>query len=115
MFLFIAAAAVVELYFDPANTTLPWHDPHAVYRIEKDGDSNYLLAYTAHWLGMERAGTLLIGQSTVELAPYVGKPIRFQGSVNYNATQQCIRNRCHKLFGPSEKGAAINIERVSAP
>jgi hypothetical protein len=98
----IATGILADVYYDPASSTLPLRDPHAVYTVERTqtpavkNDAgivsvpNYILAYKTGWLGSEVTGSVLIGMSTVELAPYVGKPVRFQGSINYAATRQCI-------------------------
>jgi hypothetical protein len=121
----IVAGILADVYYDPASSTLPLRDPHAMYMVERTQTSavkndkgivsvpNYILTYKTSWLGSEVTGSVLIGKSAVELAPYAGKRARFQGSVNYAATQQCIKDQCHLLFGGLQKATAVDIASLT--
>jgi hypothetical protein len=124
-FLMVVTAAVIyDIQYSPAHHTLP-PDPKTIYTIERKRDSamknsegissvlNYRLSYKTHWLGREVTGSVLVGRSAVDLAPYVGKQVRFEGSVNHSATQQCIKDQCHNPRGAAQKFTAVDIVSLS--
>jgi len=126
--LVVAIALIAVIYdglYNPAHHTLP-PDPNAIYTIGREltpavrnpagivSVSNFTVNYKTHWLGSEVTGSVLIGRSTADLAPYVGRRITFEGSVNHFATQQCIEDQCHALFGGPQSGTVIDIVSLSA-
>lgn len=81
------------------------NDPKAYYLIKKtDGtDRNYPNYWVVH-----NNDEVFVGNSKVDLDPFVGKRISIKG--NYSgriAKQQCIINKCHPLTG-----AIIDIDSI---
>lgn len=110
---------------NPTRSLPPFQNPDVRYEIGtedspsvKDGKpgtvKNYTLSYRTSWFGSEVTGSVLIGRSTVDLAPHVGKQVRFRGTSRYGATHQCIRDDCHLLFGrATEKAAVVDIDSLT--
>ena len=68
----------------------------------------------------DRLGTtisMFIGNSKVELEPFLGKPLKIKGSFRktYSDTQ-CIVEKCHKFSTrqPYTKAAVVDIESISS-
>lgn len=59
-------------------------------------------------------GSMYIGNSKVELDPYLGKSLRIQGSFRKTYTNtQCISGKCHQIFtDPKIKAAVIDIKSI---
>lgn len=90
--------------------------PSATYRIERFGGT-YVVTY---YRGM-RERQLLVGSSAVDLALYIGKPVRLRATIPLiprtnifrGTNTQCIVASCHPIADkPDEAGPVIDIERV---
>lgn len=81
------------------------NDPTANYSIKKtdNADPNYPNYFVVH-----NTDEVFVGNSQVELDPFVNKKIVIQGSYSGRVgNQQCIVNKCHPL-----KGAMIDIDSI---
>lgn len=78
----------------------PWDHKDIRYTIEKR-EENYLVRYTLGAI----TGAYYIGNSAIDLAPYVGKTVKIKGDFPKNAfdnetNEQCIKGTCHPIFTP---------------
>ena len=90
LFLFI-------LFNEPAPQLLPFDNPQAEYIIEKSNDGVYTVSYKDS--GQDIKG-VMIGNSPVDLAPFIGKRVQIQGKFENRKDTQCIAGRCQYIYGP---------------
>jgi hypothetical protein len=88
----------------------PLDHPEATYTIDLQ-DGNYVVKYQYG----SRRGVMMVGESLVELEPYLGKEVKIDGRFprsisdysSFEAKQQCIAGRCKPLFPSKEMSAFV--------
>ncbi|MFH1535816.1 MAG: hypothetical protein ABIC96_01965 [Patescibacteria group bacterium] len=80
-------------------------DPTAYYSIKKTDSINFNYPI---YLVVHNNDSVFVGNSKIELDPFVGKKVIIKGDYSGRiGKQQCIVNKCHPL-----EGAMIDIESI---
>ena len=123
--------SLVDFYQDVVSENLDYspipdydlNDPNEEFTIREDNIGNYMLhvynrnnklEYNLPPFITKNQPSYYVGESKVDLEPYVGKTISIKGHFAIKTTDtQCMAGRCHKLFSHGGKASVVNIDAVS--
>lgn len=98
LFLLIGVGLFLFILFnEPAPQLFPFNNSQAEYIIEKSSDGVYTISYKDSQQDIQG---VMIGNSPVDLAPYVGKKVQIQGKFENRKDTQCIAGKCQYIYGP---------------
>jgi hypothetical protein len=107
LFIIIIAIFLISYFFMktiPSQTNIKpppnWKDKNIQLTVIKR-NNNFLIAYSLH----DVIGDYYVGQSAVQLEPFINKRVKIEGDFPANAfdnetNTQCISNTCHQIFLP---------------
>lgn len=98
IFLFLGVGLFLFILFnEPAPQLFPFNNPQAEYIIEKSDGGIYTVSYKDSQQDIKE---VMIGNSLVDLTPFIGKRVQIQGKFENRKDTQCIAGQCQFIYGP---------------